>query len=192
MSVNQTMLAMRPSKCEVTSGIQGDDKSPLQTCCVQAPHTEKTTQHESSQVGVRCSPGVSQEMIQSVVYRPRLLLGLVKVRLRLFKTSVPRASRSKSSWRRLPSWKRYKLIPHQIRVPLVVDDKRHKACIGHVIEPPLELRPEVEDGCQAAPCLGLQPALLLFLLLGMAADQGQTELGNLLEQTFEPAMFVDP
>ena len=32
--------------------------------------------------------------------------------------------------------------------PLVVDDQRQKTRIGHVIEPPVKLRPEVEDGCR--------------------------------------------
>ena len=31
-----------------------------------------------------------------------------------------------------------------------------------------------------------------FPLLGVAAHQGQSQLSNLLEQAFEPAMFVDP
>ena len=115
---------------------------------------------------------MSQEMIQSVVYRPRLLLGLgqsveivqdfgaagIEIEIKLAATA---------------ELEKVQTDPPPDEEPLVVDDKRHKACIGHVIEPPLELRPEVEDGCQE-PRRGLQPALSPFLLLGMAADQGQT------------------
>src|SRR5208282_1875407 len=43
-----------------------------------------------------------------------------------------------------------------------------------------------------APRPGSQPALSPFPLLCVAADQGQSQLSNLLEQAFEAAMFVDP
>ena len=50
MTVDQTMLAMRLPKCEMTSGIQSYDKSPLQASSVQAPHTNEATQHACSQL----------------------------------------------------------------------------------------------------------------------------------------------
>ena len=149
MSVNQTMRAMPPSKCEMTSGIQGHDKSPLQTGCVQAPHAEKTTQHVRSQLGVRRSPSVSQEMIQSVVYRPGLLLGLgqsVEIVQDLGAAGIEIEIE-------LPATAELEQIqadPPPDEESLVIDDQRQKTGIGHAIQPPIKLGPEVEDCCGSA------------------------------------------
>jgi hypothetical protein len=86
-------------------------------------------------------------MIQSVVYWPRLLLGLgqsveivqdfgaagIEIEIKLAATS---------------ELEKVQADPPPDEEPLVVDDQWHKTAIGHVIQPPLELRPEVEDGCQ--------------------------------------------
>lgn len=136
---------MAPSKCEMTGGIQSHDESPLQTGCVQAPHAEKTTQQLRSQVSVWRSPCVSQEMIQGVVYRPGLLLGLgqsveivqdfgaagIEIEIELAATA---------------ELEQVQADPPPNEEPLVVDDQGRETCIGDVVEPPVKLGPEVEDG----------------------------------------------
>jgi hypothetical protein len=131
----------------MTSGIQGDDKSPLQTCRVQAPHTEKTTQHERSQFSVRRSSGVSQEMIQSVVNRPRLLLGLCQS-VEIVQDFGATGIEIEIELAATAELEQVQANPPPDEELLVVDDQWHKTGIGHVIEPPLELGPEVADGCQ--------------------------------------------
>ena len=98
-----------------------------------------------SQVSVWRSPCVSQEMIQSVVYRPGLLLGLgqsveivqdfgaagIEIEIELAATA---------------ELEQVQADPPPNEEPLVVDDQRQKPRIGHVIEPPVKLGPEVEDG----------------------------------------------
>jgi hypothetical protein len=136
---------MGPSKCEMTSGVQGHDISPLQTGCVQAPHAEKTTQHARSQVSVGRSPGVSQEMIQGVVYRPGLLLGFgqsVEI-VQDFGTAGIEIEIELAATGEL---EQVQADPPPNEEPLVVDDQRQKTRIGDVIEPPVKLGPEVEDG----------------------------------------------
>ena len=147
MSVNETVRAMRPSKCEMTGGIQGKNISPLQTRPFQAPHAEKTTHHARSQISIWCGSGVSQELIQSVVYRARFLVGLgqsveivqdlgaagIEVEIKLAATA---------------ELEKVQADPPPDEEALVVNNQWHKTGIGDVIQPPLELRPEVEDGCQ--------------------------------------------
>jgi hypothetical protein len=147
MAVDQTMLAMRLPKCEMTSGIQSYDKSPLQASGVQAPHANEATQHACSQLGVGSSASVSQEMIQGVVYRPRLLLGLGQA-VEIVEHFGAAGIEIEIQLPATAELEQVQTDPPPNEEPFIVDDQGRKAGIRHAIQPLIKLRPEVTDGCQ--------------------------------------------
>ena len=87
-----------------------------------------------------------QEMIKGVVYRPGLLLGLsesVEVVQDLGAAVIEIEIQ-------LPSTAELKQIqanPPPNEESFVIDDQRQKPGIGHAIQPPIKLGPEVAEGC---------------------------------------------
>ena len=147
VTVDQTMRAMPLAKREMTSGIQDHDKSPLQAGGVQDLHANEAAQHAGPQPGVGSGAGVSQEMIQGIVHRPRLLLGLgqaVEIVQHLCAAGIEIEIQ-------LPATAELEQIqtePPPDEETFVVDDQGQEAAIGNAIQPLIELRPEVADGCR--------------------------------------------
>src|SRR6516165_7278326 len=147
VTIDQATGAMRPPKCEMASGIESHDEPSLQTTGVQGPHANQATQHARSQLGERSRTGVFQKVIQGVVYRSRLLLGLseaVEVVEHLGAAGIEIEIE-------LPATTELEQVqadPPPDEKSLIVDDQRHKAGIGHIVEPPIELGPEVPKSCR--------------------------------------------
>ena len=90
---------------------------------------------------------MSQEMIQGIVHRPRLLLGLrqaVQIVQHLCAAGIEVEIQ-------LPATTELEQIetePPPDEETLMVDDEGQEAAIGHAVQPLIELRPEVADGCR--------------------------------------------
>ena len=105
------------------------------------------TKISPSKLSIWCGSGASEEMIESVVYRPRFLLGLgqsveivqdfcaagIEIEIKLAATA---------------ELEKVQADPPPDEKPLVVDDQWHKTGIGDIIQPPFEVGPEVENCCQ--------------------------------------------
>ena len=146
VTIDQAMRAMLPPKSQMTGGIKGHDKTPLQAGSVQRPHANEATQHVCSQLGERSSASVFQEMIKGVVYRPGLLLGLSKS-VEVVQNLGAAVIEIEIQLPATAELKQIEADPPPNKEPLIVDDQRHKAGIGHIVEPPIELGPEVPKSC---------------------------------------------
>ena len=84
-------------------------------------------------------------MIQGVVYRPGLLLGFGQP-IEIVQDFGAAGIEIEIELAATGELEQIQADPPPNEEPLVVDDQRHKTRIGNVIEPPVKLRPEVEDG----------------------------------------------
>jgi len=92
-------------------------------------------------------PGVSQEVVQGVMYRLYFLLGLgqsVEIVQDLGAAGIEMEIKLAAT----PELEKVQADPPPDEEPLIVDDQWQIMGIGHVIQPPFELQPEVVDGCQ--------------------------------------------
>jgi hypothetical protein len=90
---------------------------------------------------------VSQEVIQGIVHRPRLLLGLgqaIEIAQHLCAAGIEVEIQLSAT----AELEQIQTDPQTYEETFVVDDQGQEAAIGNAIQPLIELRPEVADGCR--------------------------------------------
>ncbi len=89
---------------------------------------------------------MSQEVIQGIVHRPRLLLGLgqaIEIAQHLCATGIEIEIQLSAT----AELEQIQTEPPPDEETFVVDDQGRETAIGNAIQPLIELRPEVADGC---------------------------------------------
>ena len=92
-------------------------------------------------------PCVSQEVIQGIVHRPRLLLGsgqAIEIVQHLCAAGIEVEIQLSAT----AELEQIQTEPPIDEETFVVDDQGRKAAIGNAIQPLIELGPEVADGCR--------------------------------------------
>ncbi len=145
MTLHQAMLAMGPIEGQVAGSIQDDYEAPLQTGCVQYFHADQPLHHPRAQLGVRSGARMADEMLQRLMDRSSFLPRLRQavqvgqdLRVAHVEVEVELSAR--------PELEQVQTDAPPDEETLVVGDEGLKTSVWEMIQPSIELRPEMANG----------------------------------------------
>ena len=130
---------------QMAGGVQSDDEASLQSRCIERLAADQSLQQLPTQPRVRRHPCMAEKMVQRLVDRPGVLLGLrqtievdknVTIATIQFEIELPARAELKQIKGQTP--------PNE--KTLVVNDEGLEARVGNPIQPVVELRPEMSYG----------------------------------------------